>query len=100
MGLLGLVLIVLVGLLVLRNAVFTYPIAEQLVVANGDSGNCSKGKCSVIVSTPAAGFQCETGGGDAINADLVWVRGPQRRGRLPSWPLLPRTNAENLRYGA
>ena len=51
MGLLGLVLIVLVGLLVLRNAVFTYPIAEQLVVANGDSGNCSKGKCSVIVST-------------------------------------------------
>lgn len=58
------------------NAVFTYPISEQLVVADGETGNCSKGACSVIVSTPAAGFQCETGGCDAINADLVWVRIP------------------------
>lgn len=58
------------------NAVFTYPISEQLVVADGEEGNCSKSACSVIVSTPAAGFQCETGGCDAINADLVWIRIP------------------------
>jgi hypothetical protein len=58
------------------NAVFTYPITEQLVVADGEAGNCSKGVCSVIVSTPEAGFQCETGGCDAINADLVWIRIP------------------------
>jgi hypothetical protein len=58
------------------NAVLTYPISEQLVVADGEAGNCSKGACSVIVSTPAAGFQCETGGCDAINADLVWIRIP------------------------
>ncbi len=59
------------------NTVFTYPVKRKIAIADGKKGDCSKDVCSLLVSTPEAGFQCDSGTNcDALNADLVWVRIP------------------------